>query len=250
MAGENTMQGLRNYQKMGKRLQIIIDLVMTVLLPALMAYSLIGEAVHEWVGIAMFLLFLLHHGINWKWHKNLFHGRYTAVRIFGTGINIVIFFLMITLMLSGMIMSRYVFAFLPIDGGMSLARTVHLMASYWFYLLTSVHLGLHGAMMMGMFRKVVGIKNPSIVRKAVLRITAVLLVIYGMYVFMKCGFPGYMLLQNEFVFFNFAEPLALFIIDYLVIMAASAVLGYYVAKLMTQHRKLSVVEKNEGRKKT
>ena len=229
-----------------RKIQIIIDLVMTALLPVLMAYALIGEAVHEWVGIAMFLLFLLHHGMNWKWHKNLFHGRYTVVRIFETGINLVVFFLMITLMLSGMIMSRYVFTFLPIDGGMSFARTAHLMASYWFYLLTSVHLGLHGAMMMGMLRKAVGIKNPSIVRKAVLRITAVLLVIYGMYAFMKRGFPGYMLLQNEFVFFDFTEPLVLFIMDYLVIMAASAVLGYYVAKLMTRHHKLREEVKNEG----
>lgn len=220
-----------------RKIQIIIDLVMTALLPVLMAYALIGEEVHEWVGMILFLLFLLHHGMNWKWHKNLFRGRYTAVRILGTGINLVVFFLMVTLMLSGMMMSRYVFAFLLINGGMSFARTAHLMASYCFYLLTSIHLGLHGAMLMGMLRKAVGMKNPSTVRTTVLRVTAALLVIYGIYAFIKRGFPGYLLLQNEFVFFDFTEPLGLFMMDYLAIMAAAAILGYYVAKLMTRHRK-------------
>lgn len=35
-----------------------IDLVMTVLLLCQMAYMLIGETAHEWMGTAMFLLFI------------------------------------------------------------------------------------------------------------------------------------------------------------------------------------------------
>ncbi|MBD5535878.1 MAG: hypothetical protein HDQ99_09535 [Lachnospiraceae bacterium] len=44
---------------------------MTILLPVLMAYSLVGEAVHEWLGIVMFFLFTMHQVINWLWYKNL-----------------------------------------------------------------------------------------------------------------------------------------------------------------------------------
>ena len=41
-----------------------IDLAMTVLLLCQMSYLLIGETAHEWMGTAMFVLFLLHHALN------------------------------------------------------------------------------------------------------------------------------------------------------------------------------------------
>lgn len=45
-------------------LKIITDIAMTAILLLLMAYSLVGEAVHEWLGIGMFVLFILHHVLN------------------------------------------------------------------------------------------------------------------------------------------------------------------------------------------
>ena len=45
-------------------LKMGLDLVMIVLLLCQMAYMLIGEAAHEWMGTAMFVLFLLHHVLN------------------------------------------------------------------------------------------------------------------------------------------------------------------------------------------
>lgn len=45
----------------------MIDCGMVILLPLLMAYSLIGESAHEYLGIAMFLLFVEHHIMNAAW---------------------------------------------------------------------------------------------------------------------------------------------------------------------------------------
>ena len=131
----------------------IIDLVMTVLLLCQMAYMLIGEAEHEWIGTAMFFLIILHHGLNWRWYQNLFRGRYTPLRVIQIFVNFLVLVSMIALMISGIIMSRYVFTFVPITGGMSFARTLHMLASYWGFLFMSIHLGLHWAMVMGMMRK-------------------------------------------------------------------------------------------------
>lgn len=47
-------------------IKIGIDLIMTVLLLFQMAYMLIGETVNEWMGAAMFILFILHHIVNWR----------------------------------------------------------------------------------------------------------------------------------------------------------------------------------------
>ena len=44
--------------------KIAIDCMMTLLLLLLMAYSLVGETLHEWLGAGMLLLFILHHGFN------------------------------------------------------------------------------------------------------------------------------------------------------------------------------------------
>ena len=43
-----------------------VDFLLTAALLLLMAYSLIGEAAHEWIGMGMFLLFILHLILNRK----------------------------------------------------------------------------------------------------------------------------------------------------------------------------------------
>lgn len=221
----------------GKRkLQNIIDVTMTALLPILMSYSLLGEDIHEWAGMIMFVLFLFHNGLGWKWYKNLFQGKYGGVRLLGTTVNVMIFLLMFSFMASGMVMSRYVFPSLTVEGSVSPARDVHLVASYWLYVLTSIHLGLHGGMLMGLLRKAFGIEKASRRRSSVMRIAAVLLSAYGIYAFVQRRLGEYMLLRTEFVFFDFSEPLVFFFLDYLSIMALFVILGYYAAKLLTKTR--------------
>ena len=40
--------------------KIVVDTGMMLVLLLLMGYGLIGEAAHEWIGMGMFALFLLH----------------------------------------------------------------------------------------------------------------------------------------------------------------------------------------------
>ena len=136
--------------------KMMIDLIMTVMLLCQMGYMLVGETLHEWVGTAMFLLFIVHHILNRRWYGGLQRGRYTPYRIMQILINILLLVSMAALMVSGIVMSRVVFAFLPLQGGMALARVVHMLASYWGFILMSVHLGMHWGMVMGMIRKFLG----------------------------------------------------------------------------------------------
>lgn len=226
-----------------RKAQVMVDFCMTALLPVLMAYELVGEATHEWAGITMFLLFVAHHILNWKWHKALFKGHYTAIRTLGIVVNIVLFLLMLSLMVSGIVMSRHAFSFLGIYEGSSLARIMHLASSYWCYVLTCVHLGLHGSMLMGMLRKVLPTKRPSKSREIVLRCIASLLAAYGVYAFINRQLGAYMLLQSEFVFFDFSEPLFYFFGDYLAIMGLFVCIGYYTSILL---RKISVTDQKQN----
>ena len=94
----------------------VTDVLITLAMLFLMGYQFWGEQAHEWVGAGIFLLFILHHVLNRQWYKTLSHGKYTPFRIFQTLVNILVLVSMLALMYSSIVMSRYVFSFLPISG--------------------------------------------------------------------------------------------------------------------------------------
>ncbi|MDF2921761.1 MAG: rane protein [Paenibacillaceae bacterium] len=214
----------------------MIDLAMTVMLPILMAYELVGKAAHEWVGTVMLLMFILHHTINRHWHKNFFKGNYTPIRILGTIINILLFFIMISLMLSGIIMSQYTFSFLSINDGKSFARILHLLASYWGFVLMSLHAGLHVNKSIGIIQKHVYQSEASKLWLIFLRTISLLLACYGAYALFQRQIGSYLFLQSQYVFFDYSEPLILFFADYIAMMMLFACMGHYAAKWL---RKIS-----------
>ena len=63
------------------KLRIMIDISMIIALLLLMPYSLLGEAAHEWIGLAMFVLFILHHKLNIGWIKNLRKGKIYCIPV-------------------------------------------------------------------------------------------------------------------------------------------------------------------------
>ncbi len=157
--------------------KLAVDILMTLTLLFLMGYQLWGETAHEWAGAFMLVLFLAHHVLNAAWHQNLFRGKYTRIRILTSAVDMVLFVVMICLMVSGITMSRHVFAFLPINGGMGTARLVHMAACYWGFVLMAFHLGLHWGMIVSRFRQMFGMDRSSGIRRTVLRIAHYLSVI-------------------------------------------------------------------------
>ena len=61
-----------------------VDIGMTAALMFLMTYEMIGQSLHEWLGIGMFLLFVIHHVLNCRWFGVLLKGKYTPFRIWQT----------------------------------------------------------------------------------------------------------------------------------------------------------------------
>ena len=222
---------------MKKHIRILVDCGMVLLLPLLMAYSLVGEAAHEYLGIGMFLLFVTHHILNIAWWKHIFCGKYTLLRILGTAVNLTLAMIMLALPISGMMLSRHVFRFLHFNGA-SMARTVHLMASYWGLVLMSFHAGMHGNVMMGMFRKAAHTQQTSKIRTWSLRVIAVLLAICGIHAFVKNRISSYLFLRTQFVFIDFSQPVVLALLDYLAIIAFFAIIGYYISKLIKMQVKM------------
>lgn len=197
---------------------------MTVALLLLMSYSLIGEAVHEWTGVGMAFLFVLHLALNRKWIRSLGKGRYSAYRILQTALAALCLLTVIGLMTSGIILSRYVFSALHIRGLSAAARQVHMAGSFWGFALMSLHLGLHWGMALNAVRRFTAAQAQS------LRVLGWLAAAYGAYAFWKRGFPDYLLLRTHFLFLDYEEPILFFFLDYLAIMGLFVFCAYYASR--------------------
>ena len=213
-------------------IKIAVDVFMTLALLFLMGYAFWGDVAHEWAGAGMFLLFLLHHILNGNWYKSLFKGGYTPLRVFRLIVDVLVFLAMIGLMVSGIMLSNYVFSFLNIRGGMSFARLLHMAASHWGFVLMALHLGLHWSMLLGMAGKVMKVRQTSRLRKVLLSIVGAGIAVYGLMVFIRRDLLTYMLLKTQFVFLDFSEPIPLFYLDYLAMMGAFIFLADSASKLL------------------
>ena len=218
-------------------IRMAVDIGMTVLLLLLMAFMLTGQKAHEWLGAAELVLFVAHHVLNARWLKNIGRGKYTPFRLWQTVLALLVLLTMLGSMVSGIMMSRYAFAFLDIHGGMSLARTMHMVCAYWGFIFLSAHLGLHWSMMLGTARKAVGIKGRSAVRTAVLRVLALFLAGFGVYAFWKNQIADYLFLKSQFVFFDFSQPPAQFFVEYLAMMGLFAAVSYYLGRALQKSKK-------------
>lgn len=218
-------------------IKLAVDVLMTLALLFLMGYHFWGEILHEWVGAGMFLLFIAHHILNGHWYKTLFKGKYNVLRILTLCTTSLVLVSMLAQMYSGILMSRYVFDFLPFNGSMSLARRLHILGAYWGFLLMSLHLGLHWNMILGMFRKVAGIKSKAKSRSIIAFVVGLVIAAYGLWAFIGRDFPTYLFLKSEFVFLDYSEAKILFYIDYLALMGLCIFIAHYSTKLIRKFKK-------------
>ncbi len=217
---------------MGRKqtLKITVDALMTLALLMLMAYELIGQTTHEIIGTVMLLLFVAHHILNRSWHKNLFRGRYSPYRVFQAALVAAIFLLMAGQGVSGVLLSRHLFTFLPVRGGAYWARSLHMLGAYWNFVLMSLHLGLHWSMALAPLQR-------AFRGKAVLLpVAGAVVVLFGVTAFLRREVGAYLLGQIQFTIFDFEEPLVLFFLDYLAMMGLFVWTGHYLGLLL---RKLS-----------
>lgn len=222
-------------------IRLAVDILMTLALLFPMGYHLWGEAPHEWVGTGMLVLFIAHHILNGNWHKTLFKGKYNAMRIVTLVINVLVLVSMMAQLYSGIVMSGHVFAFLPIDGGLALARRLHILGAYWGFIFMSLHLGLHWNMILGMSRRAVKIKDKSKARSIVLFLAGLGIAGCGVWVLISRDLPTYLLLKTEFVFLDYGESKLLFYIDYLALMGLCIFIAHYIAKLCRRQKSRKAV---------
>lgn len=202
----------------------IIDIIMTVTLLFLIAYQVTGEVLHEWIGIAMTVLVIVHQILNRRWYKGLFKGKYNAYRIVTTVNNCLLLCSFALTAFCGMAMSGYAVPFLYGMVNIAFARQFHLAMSHWTFVLMGLHLGLHVPAMLS------GLKLSNKVR-LVLSVVFTFAAGYGLSLFLRNNMPDYMFFRVVFAFLDYEKAKALVILENLLMLVFWAFLGTQIANL-------------------
>ena len=208
----------------------VVDLLMTLGLWFLMGYHLWGERAHEWVGAGTLALFLVHHLLNRRWYPALARGPWTVLRRLTALVNGLLLLDMAGLLVSGVLLSNHVFAFLGLTGGTGTVRLVHMAASHWGFLLMSFHLGLHWGGVLARGRRWLALPPPSPRRARIGTLLGAAVAVYGLTVFFRRDFPTYLFLRSQFVFLDFSESPLVFYGDHLALMGTFVFLGWALAR--------------------
>ena len=203
-----------------QRLRMFIDITMTILSIILMGgnYLFPADIVHEILGMGLFVLWGVHIALNRLWYSAIFRGKYNPYRVMQTVINCCILICTIFLMISGIILSNQLFTFLNIQSGLGFARIAHLLSSHWYYLFMSLHIGLH-----------MGRLFQNVAAKILPRILLVLTSFYGLYAFIDRRVWKYIVLKQQFFFFDLERGYIFFAMDYISIIILFAVVSRVVA---------------------
>ena len=129
------------------RLKRIVDILMLTALSCLMAFQVTGERAHEWIGIVMVTLVVIHQVLNRKWYSALFKGKYNLYRILNTILDILLIISFFLTAISGMSMSNHAVPFMYGLINVNNARVMHLAFSYWSFILMGLHIGMHISIM-------------------------------------------------------------------------------------------------------
>ena len=211
---------------------MMVDMSLLVMLPVLMAEILTGQEFHEWLGTAMAVVLILHHLLNINWLKHIGKGNYTPLRSLITIINLLLFADMSILMISGILMSGFVFEWLPISGGMVLSRRLHLFASHWGLILMALHTGVHWSRVVRLGTKFLEKSESEDELAWLARGLAAAISIFGVYAFIQQNMSDYLFLKTAFVFWDETKTVASFLTETLSIMGLFITIGYYGQKQM------------------
>jgi hypothetical protein len=210
-----------------------------------LSYRVAGDISHEWIGVSVFVLFVLHHIINRRWYRQIPKGKYDYRRILTFIVNFLLLITMLVVIITGLLHSRTVLAFLRLPGGM-IIRLIHTTAAYWSIILVAVHIGLHWGMIMNAFRKMLKIRGENRTRKIAMRSIALAFVSFGVWSSFDRDIFSKLFLGFSFDYWPEERPAILFSAANLSIMGVYIYVTYYALKFIDlfHHRRIQI--KNAG----
>jgi hypothetical protein len=211
-------------------LRLFLDLVACVLLLVSLAYDWLGNTVHEIMGTAMFLLLVSHNIFNRRWYGTVTKKTRAPRTIITKAINLTLLGTMLTLLVTSVLISQAVFAFLPLNSSFT-ARQVHTLVGYLALIIAAIHLGLHWTMIMGFVRSRLGIRVESRWASIALRGLAVVIAAFGVHSLFALNVGSKLLMQTTMEFRDFETSTSAFFSHLVGIIGFCAFLAHYSMKI-------------------
>lgn len=183
-------------------LRLVLDLVAVSLLLVSLAYDWLGNAVHEVIGMVMFLLLVSHNIFNRRWYGTVAKRTRAPRTMLTRTINISLLVTMLALLVTSVLISREVLAFLPGTSTFT-ARQIHTAFGYLALLIAAIHLGLHWTMLVGFVRSRLRITSLGNRGKNALRTLAAAIAAYGIHSLFALNIGAKLLMQPTMEFWDF-----------------------------------------------
>ena len=206
-----------------------IDIVMSVLLLFLTAFQVTGESAHEWLGISMTVLLIIHNILNRKWYKAIFKGKYSPYRTAVTAVNISLLVSIALTAVSGMAMSNNAVPFMYGIINVMTARKLHLAMAYWSFILMGIHIGMH---VKAMTAKMNG--APKLIFGIILAAVSAA----GLWFFVKSGIVNYIFFRTHFAFLDYETAKPFVILQNLAMLLFWVQVGLIIAAVTQRKSKI------------
>ena len=209
-----------------KFVRIVIDAAMYVVFLLLMGQHLLSGAAHEWLGLSLFVLFVTHNVLNYRFYTTLFRGKYKPLRIAQTVIDLLLLAAMILCIVSSMMISGTVFKWMNLSGA-GVGREIHLISTAWSFILMSLHLGLQWSSFVALGKRIEINRSAKTVLVWILRAVVLALVAFGVYVFITRRFYEEMFLLTSFKFFDYDKHVLLYTAESFSLSTVFVAIAYY-----------------------
>ncbi|NKJ94693.1 DUF4405 domain-containing protein [Rhizobium leguminosarum bv. viciae] len=203
-----------------------------------LAYWWLDNLAHELFGTALFVLLIWHLVVNRRWFINLRHGSYDVIRVATVGLHFALILNMILLLLTSVVISKSVFASLPLPDSIYL-RDVHWFAAYWVMVIAGIHVGLHWSRVLLLTR----ISSPSRLRTLLLRGLAACVAAFGLWSWNILGVSGKLTFTYSLDFWDFTSSVAPFFGHWIGVVGLAAVVTYYMLQVWRSRRRHAVLQR-------
>jgi len=211
----------------------IVDVCMTILLICLMAYQVTGEQAHEWIGVTMTIVVLVHQFLNRRWYGALLKGKYNTYRIFLTVVNVLLILSIALTAFCGMSMSTYAVPFLYGIAKLTFVRITHLSMSHWAFVFMGMHLGMHVPMM-----------APKLIPNKGIAIASFCCACLGFFLFLQNGMQNYLFFKVAFAFLDYEKASVMVFLENVLMLWFWVYVGIQIA-MFAQSVQMKQIEKRK-----
>lgn len=159
-----------------KKIKIVLDIIMFISMILLMKTNITGLQLHEILGICLFIIFIIHKIINFKWvksvGKNILNKNMKSKSKIMFFLDLILFVFITLNVITGILISKFILVSITVNN-IETVTILHKFFAWWSLILISIHIGLHWENVVNYFER----KFKSLKENKILQIFFVLLYI-------------------------------------------------------------------------